>query len=159
MADELRVNGNALSWGSLTLKINGERYYGFTAINFSDKRERTKGYGMGQHHAPTRRSRGKYTAELVKLTGWKSSVQAARKALADLSANGTDYGDVEFVMLLQGVEPDDTPIDTEFERCVWAANSAAYEENPDPLKEDFEIDCMLIRRNGLVLFASAVTQP
>lgn len=159
MSDAIRVNGNLFSWGSIILKIDQEPFYGFTGITYADKRERVKGYGMGRHHAPRGRSRGKYTIELAKLTGWKSSIQAVRVQLAARSANGQSYGDVEFQIIVQYVESDEAPMTVALERCVWAGNSSSDEENPDPLKEEVEIDPMLIRRNGLVLFDSSQGSP
>lgn len=151
-ADPIIVNNNQISWGSIILKINQERFTGFTAISFSDKRERVKAYGMGRSHAPRGRSRGKYTVEPVKVTGWKSSVQLARQALAALAPDGQSYGDVEFQILVQYIDTGEAEIDVEIDRCVWMSNTSSDEENPDPLKEDVEFDAMLIRRNGLVLF-------
>lgn len=159
MADAIRVNGNQLSWGSIQLKLNGEDYYGFTGISFSDKRERVKAYGMGRHHAPRGRSRGKYSTENVKLTGWKSSVSIFRDALAALSPSGFAYGDVEFQIVVMYSEPDEAPVIVEISGCVWAGNSTSDEESPDPLKEEIEIDCLAIRRNGTVLFDDSEPVP
>jgi hypothetical protein len=159
MSDAIRVNGNQFSWGSIILKLDQEPFYGFTGITYADKRERVKAYGMGRHHAPRGRSRGKYTIEPAKLTGWKSSIQAFRVQLAARSANGQSYGDVEFQAIVQYVEFDETPMTVVLERCVWAGNSTSDEENPDPLKEEIELDTMLIRRNGLVLFDSSQGSP
>jgi hypothetical protein len=160
MADTIRVNGNQLSWGSIIVKIDGERIYGFTSISYADKRERVKAYGMGRHHAPRGRSRGKYTVEPVKLGGWKGSVQALRQALADRATDQTSYGDVEFEIVVQYVEPgDEFPIQADIERCVWVGNSSSEEEGADPLKEEIEIDAMLIRRNGLTLFDASQGSP
>jgi len=152
MADSIRVNGNQHSWGSITVKVNEERYFGFTSIAYSDSRERVKAYGMGRAQAPRGRSRGKYQVEPVTLTGHKGSVQELRQALADAGDAGTSYGDTVFQIVVQYVEDDDTPITVELEDCVWVKNSASEEEGPDPLTEDIEIDCMRIRRNDLVLF-------
>lgn len=151
MADEIRVNGNQHSWGSITVKFDGDRFFGFTAIGYADARERVKAYGMGRAQAPRGRSRGKYTVEAVTLSGWKGSVQQLRQALAD-AGDGESYGDTLFQIVVQYVEADDTPVTVELEDCVWAKNTTSEEEGPDPLKEDIEIDCMRIRRNGLVLF-------
>ncbi len=159
MSDAIRVNGNQLSWGSIVLKIGGARFYGFTGISFADKRERVKAYGMGRHQAPRGRSRGKYTVEPVKLTGWKGSMQEVREALAALSVDGISYGDVEFEITVQYVEADEIPMTVEIEHCVWGANTTSDEEGPDPLKEEVELDCMLIRRNGLTLFDSSAGSP
>lgn len=160
MADQIRVNGNQFSWGSIKLKLDTQEFTGFTAISYSDKRERVKAYGMGRHHAPRGRSRGKYSVDPVKLTGWKESVQIFRAQLALRSANQVSYGDVEFQIIVQYVEePNEAPITVSIERCVWAANTTTDEENPDPLKEEIEIDAMLIRRNDLVLFDSLEGSP
>lgn len=159
MSDDLRINNNQHSWGSIILKCYSERFTGFTGISFSDKRERVKAYGMTRHHAPRGRSRGKYTIEPVKLTGWKGSIAALRAGLAALSADGISYGDVEFQIVLQYVESGENPLTVEIDRCVWSSNSASDEESPDPLKEEIEIDAMLIRRNGLVLYDASEGEP
>lgn len=159
MADELRVNGNQLSWGSITVKLDGERFVGFTSISFADKRERVKAYGMQRHHAPRGRSRGKYTIDPVKLVGWTSSVNALREALAKRANDGKSYGDVEFQIVVQYFESEEAPLTVEIDRCVWSSNSTSNEESPDPLKEEIEIDAMLIRRNGLTLYDASEGEP
>jgi hypothetical protein len=159
MADSIRVNNNTYSWGSIIFKLGDDRWYGFTSIAYGDKRERVKAYGMGRHHAPRGRSAGKYSVDPVKVTGWKDSVQALRDALAAKSADGTSYGNVEFQGLIQYIEPDGREFTVELDRLVWSANTAGDEEAPDSLKEDFELDCMLIRRNGLTLFDGTEGQP
>lgn len=159
MADDIRVNGNLKSWGSLQFRVAGERIYGFTNVTFADKRERVKGYSMARHHAPYGRSAGKYSTDPVKVTGWADSVQALREAIAAQSADGLSYGNVLFQGLLQYIEPDESEITVEFDRLVWTGNSATVEEAPDPLKEDFELDVMFIRRNGLVLFDGSEGMP
>jgi hypothetical protein len=159
MADALRINGNQFSWGSIVLKIDSERYTGFTSISFADKRERVKAYGMTRHHAPRGRSRGKYTIDPVKLVGWKSSVSAVRAALAARSSDLVSYGDVEFQIVVQYVESDESPLTVLIDGCVWASNSSTDDEGPDPLKEEIEIDAMLIKRNDLVLFDASEGSP
>ena len=159
MADPQRINRNQYSWSSIIFKLAEERFTGFTSISFGDKRERVKAYGMGRHHAPRGRSAGKYSVDPVKVVGWKSSVQALREALAKLSPDGKSYGDVEFQGLVQYVEADESEVTVELDRLVWASNTTSDEEAPDPLKEEFELDCMLIRRNGLYLFDGSGGQP
>lgn len=159
MSDEIRVNGNQYSWGSIIIKLDGGRYYGFTGISYADKRERVKAYGLGRHQAPRGRSRGKYTVDPIKLTGWKGSVQELREALAVFATDGVSYGDVEFEVVVQYVETGEKPMIVVCERCVITGNSTSDEEGSDPLKEELELDCMLIRRNGLVLFDAASGSP
>jgi len=162
MADGIRVNGNQFSWGSIICKVDGEKITGFTAIAFADKRERVVTHGMGRHQAPRARSRGKYTVEPVKLTGYTGSVDELRARLADRSPDGRSYGDVEFEIVVQHVESRDSsedPITIEIERCVWTGNSASLEEGSESTKEEIEISAMLIRRNGLTLFDSSQGSP
>lgn len=156
MSDEIRVNGNLHSWGSIVARVNDERFYGFTAINYGDSRERVKGHGMGRHQAPRGRSRGKYDTEEVTLTGFKGSMAQLRQALADAEGT-TTFGDIEFQIVVQYIEDDDTPITDELDRCVYTGTTASNEEGPDPLKEEIKIDCMLIRWNGLTLFDNSET--
>lgn len=159
MADQIRVNGNQLSWGSIKVKLDGEVYYGFSSLAYGDKRERVKAYGMGKHQAPRGRSRGKYSTDPVKLGGPKASVQALREALAAKSADGVSYGDVEFEVIAQYFETSELGITVQCERCVIVANSSTEEESADPLKEEIELDTMMIRRNGLTLFDSSEGTP
>lgn len=151
MSDQIRVNGNQLDWGSIVIKVQGEEFYGFTAVSHSQKRERTKAYGTGKHRAPRGRTRGKYSAE-GKITGWKGSVEALREYLASLSADGQSYGDVEFQVVIQYIEADEKPITEELVDCVIASEDASHEENTDPLKEEIGLDVMYIKKNGRTLF-------
>jgi hypothetical protein len=159
MSDQLRINGNQYSWGSIVLKLDNDVFTGFTGLTYADKRERVKAYGMGRHHAPRGRSRGKYSTDPVKLTGWRGSVQIFRRQLALRAIDQRSYGDVEFQIVSQYIEIGEIPLTVEIDRCVIIGNSTTDEENPDPLKEELEIDCMLIRRNQLVLFDGSQGQP
>ncbi len=159
MADQIRVNGNMLSWGSIVVKVDNDRFYGFTSISFGDSRERVKAYGMGRHHAPRGRSRGKYNVDPVGLKGPTATMQALREALASRSSDGVSYGDVECEIVVQYIDSGDDPITVELERCVWSKNTTSNEEGPDPLSEEAEFDCMKIRRNGVVLFDESEGSP
>jgi hypothetical protein len=152
MADQIRINGNILSWGSIAVKIAGEFFYGFTSLSYGDKRERTYAYGMGRHQAPRAISRGKYTPDPIKLGGPKSTVQALRERLALFDAAGVNYGDVAFEIVASYFENDETPILVHATQCYITANSSSEEEGADPLKEEIEVMTMAIRRNGLSLF-------
>lgn len=152
--DQVRINGNVYSWGSITVKVGGERWTRLTSISFADKRERVKAYGQARHQAPIGRSRGKYTTEPVKVGAPPGSLQELRELLATQAPDGVSYGDVEFDITVQYIESDETPITVEILDNVWASNSDALEEGGDPLKGETEFDCMRIVRNGLTLFDS-----
>lgn len=151
MADVFRVNGNVISWGSCSLKIDSEPFVGFTSISYGDKRERAKLFGMGRAQSARGRTRGKYTTDPIKLKGPKSTVQTLRAQLAASASDGKSYGDVIFPMVLQYIE-DETQITVEFEDCAWTGATSSDEEGADAMMEEIEIDVMRIRRNGLVLF-------
>jgi hypothetical protein len=154
MPDAIRVNGNQLSWGSIRLIVDGENFTGFSSIVYGDKRERVKAFGMGRHHAARGRSAGKYTTEPVKLTGWRSSTELLRRSLALRSPDQISYGSVEFMIVVLYSEMFEPNIDVQITGCVLVGQTVSDEESPDPLKEELEIDCMAIRRNGLTLFDS-----
>lgn len=151
MSDPIMVNGNSHSWGSIVCKVAEETIFGFTGITYADKRERTEGYGMGPHQAPTRRSRGKYTADPSKLTGFAGAVQDLRNRLSERSPIKS-YGDVEFQVVLTYFETEELPLIVVLEKCVWTGNNASNEEGAELNKEEIEIKPLFIRRNGLTLF-------
>lgn len=151
MSDDIRVNGNQHSWGSITLKIGEERFTGITSVSYGDARERVKAYGMGRAQAPRGRSRGKYTTDPVVITCHKSTAQIIRQKLAD-EGGGDSYGDTEVQIVVEYFEQDDEPITVEIEDCVYVKSTSSEQEGADALTEDIEFDCMLIRRNGLTLF-------
>ncbi len=159
MSDQKRINGNIVSWASIKITLGGEQFYGFVGVTYGDKRDRVHVYGMGKHHKPRARTRGKYSTDPVKLKGPKSTMQALRDQLAALSANGLSYGDVEFPISVQYLETGDTEMYVEIERCVYVGESSSEDESPDPLMEEIEIDCMGIRRNGKTLYDSEEGAP
>lgn len=159
MSDSIRVNGNIFSWGSIVLKVAGERFTGFNAITYGDSRERTKAYGMGRHHAPRGRTRGKYATDPVTLTGPKGTVQALRESLAKRAVDQASYGNVEFEVAVQFIDTGEVPQLVQLERCVITKDSSDASEVTDPLVDTIEIDTMLIRRNGLTLFDSEQGSP
>ena len=150
--DTIQVNGNQYSWGSIILKVGDDRLYGFTGISFGDKRTRVKAHGSDKSGAPRGRSRGKYETDEGKLTGWKSSIQALRAALAAQAADGVSYGNTEFNITVQYIEDDETPMTVELIRCTIAGDTTSDEEGPDPLKDEIGLDYMYVKRNGLTLF-------
>lgn len=154
MADQIRINGNLFSWGSIIVKVDGDRYYGFTAISYADARERVKGVGMGRAHAPRGKSSGKYSTEAVTLSGHLDSANALLSAIAEKSANGINIGSVVFEIQVQAVEGDLPPVDDEILGCTISKLSTSLEESPDPLKRDIEIDCTHIKHNGFTLYDS-----
>lgn len=158
MADKYRINGVAMSWASITIKIADEDYYGVTEITYGDALEQTQGWGLGKHHAPTRKSRGKYTIENSKLKGYKSTIQEIRRALAALGGS-THYGNIDFQIVIQISEPDEDPITIELVDCSIVKNSSSHSEGADLLQEEIEVLPQKILRNGLTLFDTTEGSP
>jgi hypothetical protein len=157
--DEKRINGAQVSWASIKVKFDGEEVSGFTGLSFGDKLEVVKAYGMGKHHAPRGRSRGKYVIDPVKLSGPPSTMQALRAKLAARSSDGVSYGQVEFLIVAQYVESGEIPMTVEIERCRYVATVENREESAEVLKDEVELDAMMIRRNGLTLCDSSEGVP
>jgi len=151
MADQIRVNGNLVSWGSIIMKIDGERITGFSSISYGDSRERTKGYGQGRSQGPRGRSRGKYTTEVVSVTGFNDTIEEVRLLLSD----GNNMGDTEVEIVVQYIEGDNAPVTDVIEQCVLTKNASNPQEGADALTQDIEFDCMRIRWNGRTLYDSS----
>jgi hypothetical protein len=154
MADSVRINGNAYSWGSIVLKLDGERFVGVKDISYDDKRERTFAHGMNKSHKPIARSRGKYTPSNCKVTMLKSSAKAFRAALAEKQTDKKSFGDTEFGADVMFDEPDVGVVHDELLDCVIVSNEGSHSDSPDPLYETFEIQPMGILWDGKSLFSS-----
>jgi len=151
MSDPIRVNGNEFSWGSIIVKVDGEVYSGFTEISFGHKRTRSKTYGMGRHHSPRGRTRGKYETDNTKLKGPLDTWSLIRETLASMSESGSSYGDVPFQIVVQYVEGD-REITYELEDNVIVGETNSHSEGTDAQYEEVELDTMRIRKNGLTLW-------
>lgn len=151
MADEIRINGIAHSWGDTKLKIDGERFSGVTSVSFGDSLEEGKGYGMGKAHRPRARSRGKYNVDDLAMKVYASTAQAIRDKLSNAAGNDS-YGMTIVPITLQYLAPDDTPMTIEFEECRLIGDKDSAEEGPDVLMTELTWSTMAIRRNGKTLF-------
>ncbi len=154
MANEVRINGNVISWGSVICRINGIPQNWPTSISYSDKRERAVVYGMGRHHAPRGRTLGKYSVENPKLKGPKADVSGFLDYLASLSTDGNSFGDVRFDIVVQYIE-DEQSVTVEIEDCRVVGVTASDEESADALQDEVEIHAMRLRRNGKSMFDAA----
>ncbi len=150
--DRARVPGFVHAWGAITFKINDRRVYGKTKIGYGDKRTRQKGYGAGRHHVPTRRSPGKYEADLCTTDLYKETAQALREALASEAGDGNSYGNVIFQCEFLATEPGSADLQVELVDCVWQDDKSDHSEGPDGLMDQVTFDCMYIIRDGKTLF-------
>lgn len=153
MSDPIRINGNVYSWSSVEFHIGDDRITGVTSIEYGDNRERTSAYGMNKSHAPIGQSAGKYQTDPVKITAWKHTARAIRKALKQIAGTG-GFGNAEFTIVVQYTEKDLGSATDTIRRCTWAKGTSKAEESPDPLKEDIEMKCLSILWDGDSLFDS-----
>lgn len=158
MPDQVRINGNMHSWASCIFKVAGEAVSGLTSIDFADKIERVKGYGMARHQAPRGRTAGKYTVDPLKIVFTTDTAEYVRGLLANLGAT-TSLGTVSVQMVLQYVEAGNAPITIEFDDCKIAGIATTSEEGAEPGKENWEWDIMRIRRNGRSLYDTSRGAP
>jgi hypothetical protein len=157
--DTFRVNGNVHGWGGIKLKLKNARYYGAVEVTYADKLERVEAAGMGRHHAPNRRSPGKYTCDPSKIKFFKESAEIFRSALAAEAEDGRSYGTVEFEAVIQFIEPGGLPMQVELRRCTWTEDAGNHAESADPLFDETTIKPMYIVRNGKTLFDSSEGMP
>lgn len=152
MSDQVRINGNIYSWSSAEIHINGSIFRGITAINYSQTRERTKGFGSGNHRGARGRTKGKYECE-ADFTMQLDSFESMTDQLASMSPDGLSYGDVPFQVVVQYVEIGLRPVTIEIEDCVITGDSSGETEGTDPSVVEVTLDTMKIRRNGKSLSA------
>ena len=159
MADLQRVNGNLISWGSLTLKLGNELWSGVTEVTFSQKVEKTKGYGSGPHQGPRGRSKGKYTCEPVKLKMFLDSERELRMKLKALATDGRSYGTVTFDGELFFAEANLPAHHAIFYGLQWTSESVTASEGSEGIMSEIELDCMFMQRDGGTLFDSSAGFP
>lgn len=151
--DAVRINDNLYSWGSIEIYINGEPYRGITALSYGQNRERSKGYGTGNHRGARGRTKGQYEAE-ASFTAQVDSYDKICAALAAMSPDGQSYGDAPpFLIVAQYVEAGLVPVTIEIEGCVITGESSSESEGTDPSVVEVTVDPMRITRNGRSLAA------
>lgn len=151
MSDQIRVNGNLFSFGSIELKIGEERFTGVTEISYADKLERSQIYGMGRTQPARGVTRGKYTVEESTLTMHKDSAQELRELLKQ-QAGKNFIGDIEFEIVVQYFESDLDPQTDILSRCRYSGASISNSEGTDATTESITVQPMFISRNGVALY-------
>lgn len=80
-----------------------------------------------------------------------SSAQEVRNMMAN-RGNGTAYGIAQVPIVLQYLEPSDTPVTVEFDRCRLVEDGSSDEEGSDVLTVELKWTTFGIRRNGKTLY-------
>ncbi len=151
--DQVRVQGNLVSWASNIFKLNGVRYHGVTAVSWDQSRERTLGYGQNRSGLPRGRTGGKYVPGVLKIKMFTDTAIAMRRDLALLSPDGRSYGEVEVPATNQVAEGTFNST-TEFIRCAVSKETPGVEESGEPTQEEWEFSTHGIITDGKTLFNS-----
>lgn len=150
--DVYRVKGDAFSWASLIIKVDGEEFYGIEEINYEEKLERTKIRGTGRAQAPRGMTGGQYDVSNCSMVMHKDTAKAFRQFLASKAPDGKSYGRVEFTITVQAVEGD-LVIDDVLYGCKLSGRTPSAKQGTDPLKETIPFDCLYVKDgDGLSLF-------
>ena len=140
--DVVRINGNQYDQGSTELKIANIPIFGYTALSWSQKRERQKSVTTGKDRLPKGRSRGKMTYENLKITVRRDTASAVKLILAERSTGGQSYGDpTDTPIVLQYIEDgsNQKPVTVEFSDCALVSDSGSSEEDgPDMVELEFD---------------------
>lgn len=142
MADQVRVNGAQYDQGSIELKIRNTPIYGFTALSWSQKRERQKSVSAGRDRLPKGRTGGKITYENLKMTVRRDTASEIKLLLAEAATDGQSYGSVSDSMItVQYIEDESSqkPITIEFGSCALVSDGGNSEEDgPDMVELEFD---------------------
>ncbi|NUP11219.1 MAG: hypothetical protein HOW73_34670 [Polyangiaceae bacterium] len=144
------VNGKAFDHGSVLLFIDGEKVEGFKSIKYGHKRTRGKVTVGGRNRAPRAFTRGTYEAEDPTISLLRDTARALRDRLA-ARAGGTAYGDREFPIVVQYVEPGMPAVVDVMPRCVLSGDGGGTDDNADAHYEDVSFQTLSLRRNKKTL--------
>ena len=154
MADEIRVNGNLVSWSSYIFTLGTERYVGLREITYSDELEGVEPKpGMGRSHKGLGRPAGKYKVDPLKIKVFAHTAKAIRRDIQAVSSDGS-LGTPELPAILQYVEAgsDDQQSTVEFVQCrLVKPGTITVAEDADAKEEELEFSIMEIIRDGVSL--------
>jgi hypothetical protein len=146
MTDIVRINNTILSWNSCSFKFDGIPYNGITGFDYDQKRERKVVHAAKRDGRPLGKTSGKYTVPTCTLTMLRDS---ADKLTTYLTAKGLgSYGDAEFTLIAQYVEPGQPPITVIATACTIDGEKDTNQEGVDELVTEFTIGTLEIIKNG-----------
>ena len=147
MADKQFINDNTYSWSSLSLSIDGTKYYGIKSVTFGDKIEVALGYSTGKHFRPVSRTQGQYSAEDTKVTMRLDSWKAVADKL------GSALSSKEVTISAQWQEKDLSTFSVSMERCRVIGVNITQDQVADESQVEVTFSVMSIKWNGKQLYA------
>jgi hypothetical protein len=157
MSDPVRINGYVADGGSITCKVDGVEYFGFTEISgYKDAIEEKLIYGHNRDRGPRARTAGIKKPEKVTVIGPRSTCHELRLALlqkAKKDAKGkrkVSGATCEFTVSF--VENSYPHVDLlEGMRLLSIDTKIPAAESSDAILETMEFQPMSIKRTGLDL--------
>jgi hypothetical protein len=141
--DYPNVNGEEYSYASITLKLDGTRYYGATAINYDDGL--TPGRSKGTGTLPGGSTAGEWDGT----SSIEFNLRDGQEILDDF---GDGYGRVKFGVVVQFAEEGMPVITHELPKVRIQKVTNANSQGTDASKMTFELHLMApILRNGVAI--------
>lgn len=147
MTDIIRINNTILSWHSCSFRIMAIPFNGILEFSYELKRERKVVYGAKRDGKPLGKTSGKYSVPSCSLKMLRDSADTLTTLLTPLGLGS--YGDAEFVLTCQYIEPVIAlPITVICTGCTIDGEKDSNAEGVDELLTEFEIGCLNITKNG-----------
>jgi len=151
MSDIIRLNNTIYSHGSCQWKFDATPYDGINSFDFEEKRTRKVVYAARKAQRPVGWTQGKYEVPPLKLVMLKES---GNRLLTQMTLKGLgSYGDAEFNITMQCIEPGNVPITHVFDPVCITGVKDTTAEGIDELMTEFELACLSITRNGMRLWS------
>ena len=146
MTDLIRINNTILSWNSTSFKFDGVPYNGILGFDYDQKRERKVVHAAKRDGRPLGKTAGKYTVPTMTLTMLRDS---ADKLTTQMTLKGLgSYGDAEFIVIAQYIEPLQLPVTVICTGCTIDGEKDSNQEGVDELTTEFTIGCLEVIKNG-----------
>lgn len=146
-----RVNSTVLTWNSCAFKVDLDPFEGILEFDYEQTRERKVVYGMRRDGTPLGKGSGKYSVKNVMLKMLRDSADMLTNYLT-VKGLGS-YGDAEFTLICEYVEPGHTPIIVVVEGCTIDGEKDGNVEGTDELVTEFTIGALSLTKNGKRLWS------
>lgn len=152
MTDILRVNNTVYGWNSHSAKFDGIPYNGLQSVDHEQGRERKVVHGMKRDGTPIGKTSGKYSVRGFTI---KMLVGSYDRLTDYLTVKGLgSYGDAEFLVSIQLVEPLHKPLLLVWTGCTIDGEKESNAEGTDEAAVDVEIGALSFTRNGKRLWSA-----
>ena len=144
--DAFNFNGTIYAWESVIVRVDAMALSGALSLDYEEARKRTKVYGSKRDGRALGRTSGSVE---IPDASFKVLRATANSILGYLTAKGLgSYGDAEFTLIAQYVEPGQPPITVIATACTIDGEKDTNQEGIDELVTEFTIGTLEIIKNG-----------